>query len=180
MENVQVINYQIVVNTGNYESIRLGVEFTPDARPISQQFVDADAQLRQTANAIVEARKGGGAQATSSAEAAKGAQGITATPSEDSESKGKEATDAQRKTAATGAKKRDPKIEAELAKAKEAEAAKTPAPTDKTPLPFDSPILQKVLKRMEKGGVSVEKVLEFYAPDAQALAAIQLCAKMNN
>lgn len=124
------IDVQIVVNLGNYESLRLGAEFTPNiGQPLEEAFTEADKELRKAAAAIIDARK-----------AEKAAAVQTTTPTE--------------------------------------KAPQTQENAAKKPLKFDSPELQAIIKRME-GGVPLDKVLQFYAPDEQALNVLQLTENMN-
>lgn len=62
------LNLQIVVNIGNYESLRLGAEWTPDysSKTLTSgeyqlenaaEMIAADRQLREMASAIIDARK---------------------------------------------------------------------------------------------------------------------------
>lgn len=52
------LNLQIVVNIGNYESLRLGAEWTPDKTEpnIAEEMQKADAVLREAAQKIIEQR----------------------------------------------------------------------------------------------------------------------------
>ena len=48
----------------------------------------------------------------------------------------------------------------------------------KEPLTFADPKLQKIIKRIEKGTVTLEKVLEYYEPDTDAMKALELAIKL--
>lgn len=120
------LNLQIVVNLGNYESLRLGAEWTPESDDTTAEMIAADKQLRETACAIIDARKAEMAQQTTES----------------------------------------------------AKAAQTQEKAAKKPLTLESKELQPIIKKIESG-VKLEKVLEYYDPDEQAINALKLAAKLN-
>ena len=50
-------NYEIVLNIGNYQSIRIGGEWSVTDTPTSEQVIKIDAELRQKVVEVVESRK---------------------------------------------------------------------------------------------------------------------------
>ena len=50
-------NYEIVLNIGNYQSIRIGGEWSVTDAPTSEQVLKIDAELRQKVAEVVESRK---------------------------------------------------------------------------------------------------------------------------
>lgn len=127
----KTLNLQIVVNLGNYESLRLGAEWTPDnSQDLVAEMHAADLELRKAAAAIIDARK---------AEKASAVQ--TTAPTE--------------------------------------KAPQTQESVQKKPLRFDSQELQSIIKRME-AGVPLERVLQHYEPDEQALNVLKLAGQLNS
>ena len=49
--------YEIVVNVGNYQSIRIGGEWSVTDTPTTEQVISIDAELRQKIAEVVESRK---------------------------------------------------------------------------------------------------------------------------
>lgn len=49
--------YEIVVNVGSYQSIRIGGEWSVTETPTSEQVIKIDAELRQKVAEVVESRK---------------------------------------------------------------------------------------------------------------------------
>ena len=49
--------YEIVVNVGNYQSVRIGGEWSVTDTPTTEQVVKIDAELRQKVAEVVESRK---------------------------------------------------------------------------------------------------------------------------
>ena len=49
--------YEIVINVGNYQSIRIGGEWSVTETPTTEQVVKIDAELRQKVAEVVESRK---------------------------------------------------------------------------------------------------------------------------
>ena len=49
--------YEIVVNVGNYQSIRIGGEWSVTDTPTSEQVLNIDAELRQKVAEVIESRK---------------------------------------------------------------------------------------------------------------------------
>ena len=54
--------YEIVVNVGNYQSIRIGGEWSVTDTPTTEQVVKIDTELRQKVAEVVESRKASAAQ----------------------------------------------------------------------------------------------------------------------
>ena len=50
-------NYEIVLNIGNYQSIRIGGEWSVTETPTTEQVISIDAELRQKVAEVVESRK---------------------------------------------------------------------------------------------------------------------------
>ena len=49
--------YEIVVNVGNYQSIRIGGEWSVTDTPTTEQVISIDAELRQKVAEVIESRK---------------------------------------------------------------------------------------------------------------------------
>ena len=49
--------YEIVINVGNYQSIRIGGEWSVTETPTTEQVVKIDAELRQKVAEVIESRK---------------------------------------------------------------------------------------------------------------------------
>ena len=49
--------YEIVVNVGNYQSIRIGGEWSVFEAPTTEQVISIDAELRQKVAEVIESRK---------------------------------------------------------------------------------------------------------------------------
>lgn len=54
---MQKFNYEIVVNVGSYQSIRIGGEWSVTNTPTTEQVLNIDAGLRQWVAEVVESRK---------------------------------------------------------------------------------------------------------------------------
>ena len=54
--------YEIVVNVGNYQSIRIGGEWSVTETPTSEQVKNIDSELRQWVAEVVESRKASASQ----------------------------------------------------------------------------------------------------------------------
>ena len=54
--------YEIVVNVGNYQSIRIGGEWSVTDTPTTEQVVKIDTELRQKVAEVVESRKASASQ----------------------------------------------------------------------------------------------------------------------
>ena len=50
-------NYEIVLNIGNYQSIRIGGEWSVTETPTTEQVISIDAELRQKVAEVIESRK---------------------------------------------------------------------------------------------------------------------------
>ena len=54
---IEKYTYEIVVNVGNYQSIRIGGEWSVTDTPTSEQVISIDAELRQKVAEVIESRK---------------------------------------------------------------------------------------------------------------------------
>ena len=54
---MQKFTYEIVCNIGNYQSIRIGGEWSVTDTPTTEQILNIDAELRQKVAEVVESRK---------------------------------------------------------------------------------------------------------------------------
>ena len=54
---MQKFNYEIVMNVGNYQSIRIGGEWSVTETPTTEQVIKIDTELRQKVAEVVESRK---------------------------------------------------------------------------------------------------------------------------
>ena len=54
--------YEIVVNVGNYQSIRIGGEWSVTDTPTTEQVISIDAELRQKVAEVIESRKASASQ----------------------------------------------------------------------------------------------------------------------
>ena len=60
--------YEIVVNVGSYQSVRIGGEWSVTDTPTSEQVLNIDAELRQKVAEVVESRKASASQPTEKTE----------------------------------------------------------------------------------------------------------------
>ena len=54
---MQKFTYEIVINVGNYQSIRIGGEWSVTDEPTTEQVVNIDTELRQKVAEVIESRK---------------------------------------------------------------------------------------------------------------------------
>ena len=54
---MQKFTYEIVMNVGSYQSIRIGGEWSVTETPTTEQVISIDAELRQKVAEVVESRK---------------------------------------------------------------------------------------------------------------------------
>ena len=54
---MQKFNYEIVLNVGSYQSIRIGGEWSVTDAPTTEQVLHIDAELRQKVAEVIESRK---------------------------------------------------------------------------------------------------------------------------
>ena len=54
---MQKFTYEIVCNIGNYQSIRIGGEWSVTETPTTEQVIKIDTELRQKVAEVVESRK---------------------------------------------------------------------------------------------------------------------------
>ena len=59
---MQKFTYEIVINVGNYQSIRIGGEWSVTETPTTEQVVKIDAELRQKVAEVIESRKASASQ----------------------------------------------------------------------------------------------------------------------
>ena len=55
--NMAKFTYEIVCNIGNYQSIRIGGEWSVTGTPTTEQVLNIDAELRQKVAEVIESRK---------------------------------------------------------------------------------------------------------------------------
>ena len=60
--------YEIVMNVGSYQSIRIGGEWSVTETPTTEQVINIDAELRQKVAEVVESRKASAPQPTTKTE----------------------------------------------------------------------------------------------------------------
>lgn len=56
MQKIKTLTYQIVVNCGNYETIRFGCEWTPSSDDFESETTAMDAELKRIATGIIAER----------------------------------------------------------------------------------------------------------------------------
>ena len=54
---MQKFTYEIVMNVGSYQSVRIGGEWSVNETPTSEQVISIDAELRQKVAEVIESRK---------------------------------------------------------------------------------------------------------------------------
>ena len=54
---MQKFNYEIVCNIGNYQSVRIGGEWSVTDTPTTEQVINIDSELRQKVAEVIESRK---------------------------------------------------------------------------------------------------------------------------
>ena len=59
---IEKFTYEIVINVGNYQSIRIGGEWSVTETPTTEQVVKIDAELRQKVAEVIESRKASASQ----------------------------------------------------------------------------------------------------------------------
>ena len=59
---IEKFTYEIVINVGNYQSIRIGGEWSVTDTPTTEQVVSIDSELRQKVAEVVESRKASASQ----------------------------------------------------------------------------------------------------------------------
>ena len=55
--NMTKFTYEIVVNVGSYQSIRIGGEWSVNETPTTEQVITIDSELRQKVAHVIESRK---------------------------------------------------------------------------------------------------------------------------
>ena len=117
--------YEIVMNVGNYQSIRIGGEWSVTDTPTTEQVVSIDAELRQKVAEVVESRK-------ASVQSQPQPQAETKTEEEKTENK-------ENKTENKPENKPEPK------------QAEKPVDTSLELVPSNSPKFQAILKKIQNG-----------------------------
>lgn len=150
---IKTLNLQIVCNIGNYESIRVGAEFTPDGKHTMQENMQqVDTLLRDSVRVILEER------ANTANPVKPCAQGATLLPG------------------ATPA----PAPAQEPAKLAAKKAA--PANDERELLTFDDKRVQQIVKRLEKNPDKKAEILEnvqkYYRCDVQVASVLGLAEKL--
>lgn len=160
---VNTINIQIVRNLGNYETLRIGAEWTPDGnQTLTDAMQQGMAELNACADALIKAK----AQPAPAAPAAT----VPAAPAAPAETQ--KPNDEQFDYEFCKEWQLTPEIVAQL---------KNPIAPDGTKKMFvgmESKNLQKTCKRLE-AGVELTKALEWISPDEKAFAVMALAAKLN-
>lgn len=163
---INTINIQIVRNLGNYETLRIGAEWTPDGnQTLTDAMQQGMAELNACADALIKAK----AQPASAATAAPAAPVSTA-PAAPAETQ--KPDDEQFDYEFCKEWQLTPEIVAQL------KNPTAPDGTQKMVVGMDSKNLQKTCKRLE-AGVELTKALEWIAPDEKAFAVMALAAKLN-
>lgn len=145
------LNYEITINAGNYQSIRIGGEWSlKEGEEVSVlKILKLDEEMRKQIKAVLDARK----------------------------SESDKLIESDKKVAGNGSKVANSGDINTTDTTKEKEVVKEVV--KKTPLSSDSKILQAILNRMQNG-VPLSKVLEFYSPDDKAMLILEAQEKINN
>lgn len=184
---INTINIQIVRNLGNYETLRIGAEWTPDGnQTLTDAMQQGMAELNACADVLIKAK----AQPAPAAPAATAPAAPAATAPAAPASTAQAAPAAPAAPAATAPaetqKPDDEQFDYEFCKEWQltpeivAQLKNPTAPdgTQKMVVGMDSKNLQKTCKRLE-AGVELTKALEWIAPDEKAFAVMALAAKLN-
>lgn len=182
---INTINIQIVRNLGNYETLRIGAEWTPDGnQTLTDAMQQGMAELNECADALIKA-KAQPAPAAPAATAATAPAATAATAAPVSTAPAAPVSTASAAPAETQ-KPDDEQFDNEFCKEWQltpeivAQLKNPTAPdgTQKMVVGMDSKNLQKTCKRLE-AGVELTKALEWIAPDEKAFAVMALAAKLN-
>ena len=131
---MQKFNYEIVVNVGSYQSIRIGGEWSVTDTPTSEQVIKIDTELRQKVAEVIESRKAVPAQPQPQQQ-----QPTTEQPQPENK---------QAETKTEEEKKPEPK------------QAEKPVDTSLEFVPSNSPKFQAILKKIQNG--TPEEVVRKY------------------
>ena len=168
---INTINIQIVRNLGNYETLRIGAEWTPDGnQTLTDAMQQGMAELNECADALIKAKAQpapAATAATAPAAPVSTAPAATAAPAET-----QKPDDEQFDYEFCKEWQLTPEIVAQL------KNPNAPDGTKKMVVGMDSKNLQKTCKRLE-AGVELTKALEWIAPDDKAFAVLALAAKLN-
>ena len=190
---INTINIQIVRNLGNYETLRIGAEWTPDGnQTLTDAMQQGMAELNACADALIKAKaQPATAVPAAPATAATAAPAPAATAAPAAPAPAATAAPAAPAPAAPAApaetqKPDDEQFDDEFCKEWQltpeivAQLKNPTAPdgTQKMVVDIYSKNLQKTCKRLE-AGVELTKALEWIAPDEKAFAVMALAAKLN-
>lgn len=171
---VNTINIQIVRNLGNYETLRIGAEWTPDGnQTLTDAMQQGMAELNACADALIKAKAQPAPTepaAPAATEPAAPAAPEPAAPAAPAETK--KPDDEQFDYEFCKEWQLTPEIVAQL------KNPTAPDGTKKMVVGMESKNLQKTCKRLE-AGVELTKALEWIAPDEKAFAVMALAAKLN-
>ena len=179
---INTINIQIVRNLGNYETLRIGAEWTPDGnQTLTDAMQQGMAELNACADALIKAK----AQPATAVPAAP-ATAATAAPAPAATAAPAAPAPAAPAAPAETQKPDDEQFDDEFCKEWQltpeivAQLKNPTAPdgTQKMVVDIYSKNLQKTCKRLE-AGVELTKALEWIAPDEKAFAVMALAAKLN-
>lgn len=160
-EDIKTLNLQIVCNIGNYESIRVGAEFTPDGKhTIQENMQQVDTILRDSVRVILEERANTANQVKPSAQSATLLPGAAKAP------------------AAPAAPAPAPAQEPAKPAAKKA----APANDERELLTFNDKRVQQIVKRLEKNPGQKDEiqanVQKYYRCDEQVASVLGLAEKL--
>ena len=168
---INTINIQIVRNLGNYETLRIGAEWTPDGnQTLTDAMQQGMAELNACADVLIKAKAQpapAATAATAPAATAAPVAPVSAAPAET-----KKPDDEQFDYEFCKEWQLTPEIVAQL------KNPTAPDGTKKMVVGMGSKNLQKTCKRLE-AGVELTKALEWIAPDEKAFAVMALAAKLN-
>ena len=174
---INTINIQIVRNLGNYETLRIGAEWTPDGnQTLTDAMQQGMAELNECVDALIKAKAQPAPAATAAtapaAPAAPAAPVSTAPAATAAPAETQKPDDEQFDYEFCKEWQLTPEIVAQL------KNPTAPDGTQKMVVGIDSKNLQKTCKRLE-AGVELTKALEWIAPDEKAFAVMALAAKLN-
>ena len=157
---IKTLNLQIVCNIGNYESIRVGAEFTPDSKhTIQENMQQVDTILRDSVRVILEER------ANTANPVKPCAQSATLLPG---------AAQAPAAPAPAPAPAQEP--------ARPAAKKAAPANDERELLTFADKRVQQIVKRLEKNPGQKDEILanvqKYYRCDEQVASVLGLAEKL--
>lgn len=153
---IKTLNLQIVCNIGNYESIRVGAEFTPDGKhTIQENMQQVDTLLRDSVRVILEERANTANTVKPCAQSATLLPGAAQAP-------------------AAPAPAQEP--------AKPAAKKAAQANDERELLTFDDKRVQQIVKRLEKNPGQKDEILanvqKYYRCDDQVASVLGLAEKL--